>query len=192
MGHSDAAAAQGGGVAPANSRIWRAAPNAPRRIILAGSSQSAMCREPDHSPISRRVRLPSSLAQLAPFRAQLRSLLRELCLPEASVHDIVLATHEAVVNAIVHGNAGETERYVEIEVATGGHTLTVQVADEGRGFDWPAWLRRAQERATPPEALTGRGILVMAAVMDDVQFSECGNVVRLTKRLEGRTSRPKA
>jgi len=144
-----------------------------------------MCRESDPSPIRRRFRLPSSLPQLAPLRAQLRTFLRRLGLPANVVHDIVLATHEAVVNAMVHGNARQATRYVEIEVTVEGERLTVEVSDEGSGFAWPEWLQRGRERATPPEALAGRGILVMTAVMDDVAFSERGSVVRLTKRLSG-------
>jgi len=144
-----------------------------------------MSREPSHAPIRRRFRLPSSLEQLAPLRAQLRSLLRTLGLPEATIHDVVLATHEAAVNGMVHGNGGDETRRVEVEVTAGSGQLVVQVSDEGNGFGWREWLRRGLEHPPPPDALSGRGIRVMASVMDEVTYNRPGSAVRLTKRLEG-------
>ena len=84
-----------------------------------------------------------------------------------------------------HGNARDETKRVEVEVAAWPGRIEVQVADEGRGFGWREWLRRSREEPTPPGATTGRGILVMAGLMDEVAFSEPGNVVRLTKRLGG-------
>jgi serine/threonine-protein kinase RsbW len=151
-------------------------------VIFVWSSGHAMAQEPREGPVTH-FSLPSSLAQLEPFRAGLRELLRHLGLPAPDVHDIVLATHEAVVNAMLHGNQSAETRLVEVEVQLSADRVVVQVADEGRGFAWREWLERGRRRATPADALTGRGILVMAAVMDDVTYEERGAVVRLTKRL---------
>ncbi|MBM3472101.1 MAG: ATP-binding protein [Armatimonadetes bacterium] len=128
-------------------------------------------------------RLPSSTLQLAPLRARLHRLLRDLGLPPGIIHDLVLATHEAVVNAMIHGNAQDDTKCVEMTIEVSRTDVVVRVADQGQGFDGQAWLEQHREQPTPPDALRGRGILVMDAVMDDVAFSRLGNVVLLTKRL---------
>jgi serine/threonine-protein kinase RsbW len=140
-----------------------------------------MGREPH--PRSRHFRVPGSLARLASLRADLRAFLRNGGVEESAIYDVVLATHEAAVNGIVHGNGGDATRSVEVTVDLEAGDVVVQVSDEGCGFDWRNWLERARARATVPEALSGRGILVMASVMDDVAFSPQGNSVRLVKRL---------
>lgn len=144
-----------------------------------------MGREADQNVLRRRLSLPSSTHRLAPLRASLRRLLRERAIPESIVHDIVLATHEAAVNAMVHGNGLDEARHVQVDVEASATQVVVWVQDGGTGFDWQEWLRRGRQHPTPPDALKGRGILVMTAVMDDVAFNDTGNVVRMTRRLGG-------
>jgi serine/threonine-protein kinase RsbW len=142
-----------------------------------------MGTQPDHGARHWRFSLPSSTLQLAPLRAQLQGLLRDLGLPQPTIHDIVLATHEAVVNGMIHGNAQDEAKRVEVRIEVSPDRVVVCVADQGQGFDGQAWLQQHRERPTPPDALRGRGILVMDAVVDDVTFNRLGNVVWLTKRL---------
>ena len=132
-----------------------------------------------------RFDLPSSTRQLGPLRARLRRILRGLSLPEATVHDLVLATNEAVVNAMVHGNGLDETRPVELTLQVVEGALMVEVRDQGPGFNWREWVRRARDRKTNPEALQGRGILVMTTVVDEIAYHDPGNLVRLIKRHAG-------
>jgi len=94
--------------------------------------------------------------------------------------DVVLAVHEAVVNAITHGNGSDPRRKVALRFSYAADCLTVHVRDEGRGFD----VQQALARLSVPPNLdepSGRGMLLSTRLMDEVQFNDTGNEVRLTK-----------
>lgn len=129
------------------------------------------------------ISLPSSPDRLASLRRRLRQFLQGLGLSPSIIHDIVLATHEAAVNGMIHGNAQDKRRRVYVEVEARPRTVIVEVRDEGAGFDWQAWLRHLDTKPTPPDAPSGRGILVMRALTDSLTFNRCGNRVRLTRRV---------
>lgn len=99
---------------------------------------------------------------------------------EESVFAVKLALEEALTNAIRHGNAGDPGKRVTIEYSVDASQIVILVADEGRGF--------CPDRIPDPtseeylECPSGRGIMLMRAYMDDVQYNEPGNTVRLVKR----------
>lgn len=129
------------------------------------------------------IHLQSSTDQLPKLRLRLRRLLRPLGLARSVVHDIVLSTHEAVVNGMVHGNGLDPAKSVTVTVMIHGQRVVVQVADEGRGFDWKSWLEHLERDRQDPTAVRGRGVLLMSRLMDGVAFGESGSVVRLVKEL---------
>jgi serine/threonine-protein kinase RsbW len=100
-----------------------------------------------------------------------------------STQDVQIAVHEAVINAIVHGNGRDESRRVRLQVAVSPAGLEVRVQDQGRGFD-------PSEVPDPlaPENLCkscGRGILFMRSLMDEVRFQRAadgGTQVILWKR----------
>ena len=88
---------------------------------------------------------------------------------------------EAISNAMLYGNGDDPEKRVRVEVTMGPEAITVQVTDEGTGFD-PLGV----PDPTCPENLLregGRGIFLMRALMDDVQYNDRGNSVTLHLRL---------
>ncbi|HWO02799.1 MAG TPA: ATP-binding protein [Blastocatellia bacterium] len=95
---------------------------------------------------------------------------------------IELAVHEAVINAITHGNRNSADKQVEVRFVTEQEALTVYVRDRGEGFD-PSQLPdpTSSDNLLNP---SGRGIFYMRTFMDEVEHSihpEGGSVVRLTK-----------
>jgi serine/threonine-protein kinase RsbW len=84
---------------------------------------------------------------------------------------------EALANAILYGNRRDPEKRVRIAVALNEDAVEVEVRDEGSGFD-----PRLVPDPTLPENLErpgGRGIFLLRKLMDDVQYDERGNCVRL-------------
>ena len=110
----------------------------------------------------------------APARArrELRSLLRAYSWP-GDVETIVLAVHEAVMNASQHGGgcAGVVARFA------GDDLLAVEVHDRGPGFDVEHYLAR------PPSttAERGRGVWLIGQIATgwEMESGDGGTCFRL-------------
>ena len=95
---------------------------------------------------------------------------------------IELAVHEAVANAIKHGNRNAADKPVDVRFLLEPDALTISIRDRGDGFN-PTVLLDPLE----PENLlkpTGRGLFWMRTFMDEVEYSahpEGGCVVRMKK-----------
>ena len=93
------------------------------------------------------------------------------------------AVEEALANAIEHGNRLDTDRRVTVEYQVDESAATIEVADQGPGFD-PG----AVPDPTRPENIdipSGRGITLMKAFMSEVEVVPPGNRVRLVYRRPG-------
>ena len=87
---------------------------------------------------------------------------------------------EALANAMLYGNLHDPGKYVRVHVIIDPAHAAITVADEGGGFD-----PEAVPDPTLPENLNrsgGRGIFLIRQLMDEVEFSDRGNVVRFTLR----------
>jgi serine/threonine-protein kinase RsbW len=92
------------------------------------------------------------------------------------------ALAEALGNAIVHGNEEDPSRVVQIRAELKPDEIRIHVTDEGSGFapgDLPDPTATAN-RDSP----AGRGLFLMAALVDQVAFNARGNSVCLTLRRE--------
>lgn len=90
---------------------------------------------------------------------------------------------EALSNAMLYGNNSDPEKSVRVEVTIRVEELSVRVTDQGVGFD-PAMV----PDPTLPDNISksgGRGIFLMKALMDEVQFNKRGNSVTMVLRFEG-------
>lgn len=114
---------------------------------------------------------------------QARERVRELAiragLSGLDLADVEIAVGEAVTNAILYGSPASSCRIVIIS-GLGGDAFFVEIHDEGCGFD-PA-LQHEQEDT---DALGGRGLHLMRALMDHVELHHngAGMIARLSKRL---------
>ncbi len=90
---------------------------------------------------------------------------------------------EALSNAMLYGNNSDPEKRVRVEVTITNDEVSVRVTDQGVGFD-PELV----PDPTLPDNISksgGRGIFLMKALMDEVEFNERGNSVTLVLRFEG-------
>jgi serine/threonine-protein kinase RsbW len=93
---------------------------------------------------------------------------------------VELALREALSNAVVHGNAMDAHKLVQIRCRCElGKGVSIIVTDHGQGFDPNAVPDPlAAERL---EAEHGRGIHLMKLAMDEVAFERGGTEVHLRK-----------
>lgn len=141
----------------------------------------------DHHLI--RLKLPSSYDMLDLVQVLSDRLSALAGLDEDTTHWVSVAVRESVINAVKHGNRQDMSKHVFVEFGLEPRStpkrFTVEVLDEGEGFDY-------QEVDDPlaPENLmksSGRGIFFMRNFMDQVTIArrpEGGMAVRLVKNLQ--------
>jgi PAS domain S-box-containing protein len=119
------------------------------------------------------VSLVADPNELAPTRVALRSWLGRVGLDDEQSLNVLIATGEALANAIEHGHREDVEGDIRLSAFAAVDELTVTVSDAG------SWK--------PPVAAShrGRGIPLMHAVMNDVAIlqNETGTTVRLSMRI---------
>lgn len=90
---------------------------------------------------------------------------------------------EALVNAIRHANENNPEEVVQIKITISDNEILMQVFDHGRGFNLTqAALTPEDNERTLDEH--GRGLFIMQALMDSVEYhpTKDGNVLEMRKR----------
>jgi serine/threonine-protein kinase RsbW len=90
---------------------------------------------------------------------------------------------EALANAVLYGNQSDPAKLVRVEVALDPSRVVLNVVDEGPGFD-PA---RVPDPTLPGnlDHTGGRGLFLIRKLMDEVQYSDRGNAVRLVLLRDG-------
>ena len=129
--------------------------------------------------VSKRFRwtdfsFPSTL-QLSSF---LELLLEPINNSETS-HKIQLGLHEALVNAVLHGNHGDTSKYLRVRRILTPNWFIWQIQDEGEG------IPPHERKTTLPsnlDANNGRGLFLIHHCFDDVRWSRRGNRLQLAIR----------
>ena len=112
--------------------------------------------------------IPSDLRLLDDSVAEIVTLIKRVACWD-DVENIDLALHEALANAMIHGNGCDSSKSVRVSVALEENRgLLVVVKDEGSGFE-PSQLANplvGQNRF----ASHGRGIFLISFLTDDVHF----------------------
>jgi serine/threonine-protein kinase RsbW len=105
--------------------------------------------------------LPSTTGAVADTLAEiLEFLAHHEWINGGNTFCIRLCLEEALVNAVVHGNANEAARKVKVRIYDEGDTCRVCVHDEGKGFDV-----NAVEMANCSQ-LGGRGVCLIKEFME--------------------------
>jgi serine/threonine-protein kinase RsbW len=125
------------------------------------------------------VSLPRDSSTVGVVRDVVASALQSFGVTPDCVHDIRLALSEACTNVIEH--AAFDDEY-EVRLDVGDRLCSVTVTDTGTGLD-----AHELEGVLPDDTSPGgRGVAIMRAVMDHVEFTsepETGSVVHLVKGL---------
>ena len=94
--------------------------------------------------------------------------------------NLFVALDEAFVNAVKHGNRNDSSKLVRITAELSSKEARFTIEDEGEGFN-------VQEIPDPrdPENLfktSGRGVLLIYNIMDEVAYNARGNRLTMVKR----------
>ncbi len=100
--------------------------------------------------------------------------------PERS--NLFVALDEAFVNAVKHGNRFDTQKLVRITAEVSKQEARFTIEDEGEGFD----VAKVPDPLDPENLFktSGRGVLFIYNIMDEVIYNERGNRLTMVKKSE--------
>jgi serine/threonine-protein kinase RsbW len=127
--------------------------------------------------LSLALTLPRDEQTVPVARHIVRNAMEQVGVEVTCVDDMELALSEACTNVLVHSGPGD--RYV-VRLDLEDRLGLIRVIDVGRGFD----SARLRAGGTLPEDERGRGLGVMQALVDRVDFTsrpEAGTIVTLEK-----------
>ena len=129
--------------------------------------------------LSLALTLPRDEQTVAVARHIVRNAMDQVGVEETCVYDFELALSEACTNVLLHSGPGD--QYV-VRLDLEDRVGMIRVIDVGHGFD----SARLQATDPIPEAERGRGLGLMQALVDRVDFTsrpEAGTIVTLEKVL---------
>ena len=115
---------------------------------------------------------PSTL-KLASF---IQTLLEPVICKETAKR-IELGLHEALVNAVVHGNLSNPNKVIRVRRILTSNWFVWQIQDEGIGI---VENKRLGYLPLEIDANSGRGIYLIHKCFDDVRWSRKGNRLQLS------------
>jgi len=130
-----------------------------------------------------RLRIPAKPEYIALGRLALTGLAQARGLDSDTMGDLKLALTEAVSNSVRHAYDGEGEGQVEIRYELRADRITVEVIDDGAGFD------PDETPSFDGDELSegGLGIAIIRTIADDVQIESRpgvrGSRLRFVKNL---------
>lgn len=120
--------------------------------------------------------LPAAPAQIPVARERLREWLNTIVVAPPRKTDILLATGEAVTNAIEHGTRNEARQTVSIEAFLHQDTVAITVSDTGQWVGDSSASLRSRRR--------GRGLTLMSGLADGVETLRTAAGTRVTLRFD--------
>jgi serine/threonine-protein kinase RsbW len=127
------------------------------------------------------LEIKSKKTELLKVEAFLKEFFEKENLPREKFNKTLLCISEAIHNAIVHGNGGNCNKNVSIEVHCKSSELHIIIEDEGDGFNFNNMEDPTSKTNIKKES--GRGIFIMKALSQNVKFNNKGNKVRLKIKL---------
>ncbi|HZE71609.1 MAG TPA: ATP-binding protein [Pyrinomonadaceae bacterium] len=126
--------------------------------------------------------LPSDLSLMNGVLQYLLERVSRLGLIKPERSNLFIALDEAFVNAVKHGNKSNPQKLIRITAELSPKEACFTVEDEGDGFD----IQEIPDPCDPANLFksSGRGVLLIYNIMDEVEYNAQGNRVKMVKRPE--------
>lgn len=126
--------------------------------------------------------LPSDLSLMNGVLQFLIERVARLGLIQPDRSNLFIALDEAFVNAVKHGNRNDPHKLVRIAADLSAKEARFTVEDEGDGFN----VNEIPDPREPANLFktSGRGVLLIYNIMDQVEYNERGNRLTMIKRPE--------
>ena len=127
---------------------------------------------------------PSTLESVDEAEVEILKAAQAAGVDEDDEHRIGMAVRECMVNAVVHGNRYNRNKFVHVGVFKQNDRFTIRITDQGEGFEIQEVPDPLQEGNLLRQS--GRGLFLMGAFMDEVKVRKAqplGTEVVLVKVL---------
>ena len=137
-------------------------------------------REQTHVREKIDLELPSDLTLMNAVLEYLLDRVGRLGLIKVEQSNLFVALDEAFVNAVKHGNRNDPTKLLRVTAELSAREAIFTVEDEGDGFD----VRDIPDPRDPANLFksSGRGVLLIYNIMDEVEYSERGTRLKMVKR----------
>ena len=124
--------------------------------------------------------VPSALSLMHVVLEYLLKRVEKLGVVKSEQSNLFVALDEAFVNAVKHGNKFDANKLVRITAEVSGGEARFTIEDEGEGFD----VNSIPDPLDPDNLFktSGRGVLFIYNIMDEVVYNERGNRLTMIKR----------
>jgi len=126
--------------------------------------------------------LPSDLALMGGVLQYLLERVAKMGVISLEGSNLFVALDEAFVNAVKHGNKNDPTKLVRVGAELSPKEACFTIEDEGEGFD----VQTIPDPRDPANLFksSGRGVLLIYNIMDEVEYNAQGNRVKMVKRPE--------
>lgn len=124
-----------------------------------------------------RLKINSRLENIAKVESMIETLRVQYSINDEQYGNMLLASVEAVTNAIEHGNNLDEKKVVNIRASKSDASFKLSIRDQGKGFN----PDRLPDPTTPEfrEQPDGRGVFLMRKLADEIFFREGGRCVEM-------------
>lgn len=124
--------------------------------------------------------VPSAISLMHIILEYLMKRVEKLGVVKAEQSNLFVALDEAFVNAVKHGNKFDAKKLVRIIAEVSSAEARFTIEDEGEGFD----VNSIPDPLDPSNLFktSGRGVLFIYNIMDEVKYNERGNRLTMIKR----------
>jgi len=141
-----------------------------------GAQRRARAKPGRSNASATKMTIASSNEEAQEVQRLIRTEVEKAGFDPDSQFAIRLALEEALINAIKHGNKHDQKKQVHVEWHITPQTAEIIIEDEGPGFTRASVPDPTDEPNL--EKLTGRGLLLIEAYMNNVEYSNGGRRVK--------------
>ena len=126
--------------------------------------------------------LPSAISLMHIVLEYLMKRVEKLGVIKPERSNLFVALDEAFVNAVKHGNKFDVRKLVRVTAEVSSKEARFTIEDEGEGFD----VNSIPDPLDPENLFktSGRGVLFIYNIMDEVKYNDRGNRLTMVKRSE--------
>lgn len=124
--------------------------------------------------------LPSAITPMPIVLDYLMKRVEKLGVVKPEQSNLFIALDEAFVNAVKHGNKFDARKLIRVTAEVSRQEARFTIEDEGEGFD----VNAIPDPLDPANLFktSGRGVLFIYNIMDEVKYNERGNRLTMVKR----------